>query len=69
MNPLSPCTLMLSAVMLMHCSSYALNIWPVSIFQGASHRGSGGDEKDPIRFRHMIATDSLQVRTLPSEYI
>uniref|UniRef100_A0A3B4H4L9 T-lymphoma invasion and metastasis-inducing protein 1-like n=1 Tax=Pundamilia nyererei TaxID=303518 RepID=A0A3B4H4L9_9CICH len=37
-----------------------------SIFQGASHRGSGGDEKDPIRFRHMIATDSLQVRTLPN---
>ncbi|XP_039889134.1 T-lymphoma invasion and metastasis-inducing protein 1-like isoform X1 [Simochromis diagramma] len=33
---------------------------------GASHRGSGGDEKDPIRFRHMIATDSLQVRTLPN---
>uniref|UniRef100_A0A669BAD4 TIAM Rac1 associated GEF 1 n=1 Tax=Oreochromis niloticus TaxID=8128 RepID=A0A669BAD4_ORENI len=32
---------------------------------GASHRGSGGDEKDPIRFRHMIAMDSLQVRTLP----
>uniref|UniRef100_I3JAM1 TIAM Rac1 associated GEF 1 n=1 Tax=Oreochromis niloticus TaxID=8128 RepID=I3JAM1_ORENI len=33
---------------------------------GASHRGSGGDEKDPIRFRHMIAMDSLQVRTLPN---
>uniref|UniRef100_A0A3P9DEU1 TIAM Rac1 associated GEF 1 n=1 Tax=Maylandia zebra TaxID=106582 RepID=A0A3P9DEU1_9CICH len=33
---------------------------------GASHRGSGSDEKDPIRFRHMIATDSLQVRTLPN---
>uniref|UniRef100_H3CX54 TIAM Rac1 associated GEF 1 n=1 Tax=Tetraodon nigroviridis TaxID=99883 RepID=H3CX54_TETNG len=33
---------------------------------GASHRASVADEKDPFRFRHMIATDSLQVRTLAS---
>ncbi|KAM9348065.1 rho guanine nucleotide exchange factor TIAM1-like [Symphorus nematophorus] len=31
---------------------------------GASHRASVSDDKDPFRFRHMIATDSLQVRTL-----
>ncbi|XP_061755321.1 rho guanine nucleotide exchange factor TIAM1 isoform X2 [Nerophis ophidion] len=32
--------------------------------RGASHRASVSDDKDPIRFRHMIATDSLQVRAL-----
>uniref|UniRef100_A0A8C4HIS0 T-lymphoma invasion and metastasis-inducing protein 1 n=1 Tax=Dicentrarchus labrax TaxID=13489 RepID=A0A8C4HIS0_DICLA len=31
---------------------------------GGSHRASVSDDKDPFRFRHMIATDSLQVRTL-----
>ncbi|XP_059207187.1 rho guanine nucleotide exchange factor TIAM1-like isoform X2 [Centropristis striata] len=31
---------------------------------GASHRASVSDDKDPFRFRHMIATDSLQVRAL-----
>uniref|UniRef100_A0A3Q3VYF4 Uncharacterized protein n=1 Tax=Mola mola TaxID=94237 RepID=A0A3Q3VYF4_MOLML len=31
---------------------------------GGSHRSSVTDEKDPFRFRHMIATDSLQVRAL-----
>ncbi|XP_056267365.1 rho guanine nucleotide exchange factor TIAM1-like isoform X2 [Pseudoliparis swirei] len=29
-----------------------------------SHRASMNDDKDPFRFRHMIATDSLQVRAL-----
>ncbi|XP_067113361.1 rho guanine nucleotide exchange factor TIAM1-like isoform X1 [Osmerus mordax] len=31
---------------------------------GASHRASVSDERDPFRFRHMISTDSLQVRAL-----
>uniref|UniRef100_A0A3P8TYC7 TIAM Rac1 associated GEF 1 n=1 Tax=Amphiprion percula TaxID=161767 RepID=A0A3P8TYC7_AMPPE len=31
---------------------------------GGSHRTSVSDDKDPFRFRHMIATDSLQVRAL-----
>ncbi|XP_034538996.1 T-lymphoma invasion and metastasis-inducing protein 1 isoform X1 [Notolabrus celidotus] len=31
---------------------------------GASHRTSVSDDRDPFRFRHMIATDSLQVRAL-----
>ncbi|XP_071361970.1 rho guanine nucleotide exchange factor TIAM1 isoform X2 [Trachinotus anak] len=31
---------------------------------GGSHRASVSDDKDPFRFRHMIATDSLQVRAL-----
>ncbi|XP_026134553.1 T-lymphoma invasion and metastasis-inducing protein 1-like [Carassius auratus] len=32
-----------------------------------SHRASvSGEEKDPFRFRHMIPTDALQVRTLSS---
>nr|XP_020454143.1 T-lymphoma invasion and metastasis-inducing protein 1-like isoform X2 [Monopterus albus]XP_020454144.1 T-lymphoma invasion and metastasis-inducing protein 1-like isoform X2 [Monopterus albus] len=31
---------------------------------GGSHRVSVTDDKDPFRFRHMIATDSLQVRPL-----
>ncbi|XP_041657866.1 T-lymphoma invasion and metastasis-inducing protein 1 isoform X2 [Cheilinus undulatus] len=31
---------------------------------GASHRTSVNDDRDPFRFRHMIATDSLQVRNL-----
>ncbi|KAM6984184.1 rho guanine nucleotide exchange factor TIAM1 isoform 1-T2 [Tautogolabrus adspersus] len=31
---------------------------------GASHRASVADDRDPFRFRHMIATDSLQLRTL-----
>ncbi|KAM4620970.1 rho guanine nucleotide exchange factor TIAM1-like [Polymixia lowei] len=31
---------------------------------GGSHRVSVADDKDPFRFRHMISTDSLQVRTL-----
>uniref|UniRef100_A0A674P6J3 TIAM Rac1 associated GEF 1 n=1 Tax=Takifugu rubripes TaxID=31033 RepID=A0A674P6J3_TAKRU len=33
---------------------------------GASHRTSVADEKDSFRFRHMIATDSLQIHTLAS---
>ncbi|XP_052432904.1 rho guanine nucleotide exchange factor TIAM1 isoform X1 [Carassius gibelio] len=34
---------------------------------GGSHRASvSGEEKDPFRFRHMIPTDALQVRTLSS---
>lgn len=34
-------------------------------WQGASHRVSiSSDEKDPFRFRHMIPTDALQVRSL-----
>ncbi|XP_077421915.1 rho guanine nucleotide exchange factor TIAM1-like isoform X2 [Vanacampus margaritifer] len=32
---------------------------------GSSHRGStSSEEKDPFRYRHMIATDALQVRPL-----
>ncbi|KAM9728951.1 rho guanine nucleotide exchange factor TIAM1 isoform 2-T2 [Menidia menidia] len=31
---------------------------------GGSHRASVSDDKDPFRFRHMIATDSLQVRAI-----
>ncbi|XP_029303972.1 LOW QUALITY PROTEIN: T-lymphoma invasion and metastasis-inducing protein 1-like [Cottoperca gobio] len=31
---------------------------------GGSHRASVSDDKDPFRFRHMIATDSLQMRAL-----
>ncbi|XP_077447548.1 rho guanine nucleotide exchange factor TIAM1 [Stigmatopora argus] len=31
---------------------------------GASHRVSMNDDRDPFRFRHMIATHSLQVRTI-----
>ncbi|XP_068188075.1 rho guanine nucleotide exchange factor TIAM1 isoform X2 [Antennarius striatus] len=31
---------------------------------GGSHRASVIDDRDPFRFRYMIATDSLQVRTL-----
>ncbi|KAM6946087.1 LOW QUALITY PROTEIN: rho guanine nucleotide exchange factor TIAM1-like [Aplochiton taeniatus] len=32
---------------------------------GSSHRASmSSEEKDPFRFRHMISTDSLQVRTM-----
>uniref|UniRef100_A0A3Q1EDJ9 TIAM Rac1 associated GEF 1a n=1 Tax=Acanthochromis polyacanthus TaxID=80966 RepID=A0A3Q1EDJ9_9TELE len=31
---------------------------------GGSHRVSVSDDRDPFRFRHMIATDSLQVRAL-----
>ncbi|XP_030009863.1 T-lymphoma invasion and metastasis-inducing protein 1-like isoform X2 [Sphaeramia orbicularis] len=31
---------------------------------GGSHRASVSDDKDPFRFRHMIATDSLQIRAL-----
>ncbi|XP_066507142.1 rho guanine nucleotide exchange factor TIAM1 isoform X2 [Hoplias malabaricus] len=30
---------------------------------GTSHRASVFDERDPFRFRHMISTDALQVRT------
>lgn len=30
---------------------------------------SVSDDKDPFRFRHMIATDSLQVRALASRSI
>ncbi|KAG9351760.1 hypothetical protein JZ751_023011 [Albula glossodonta] len=32
--------------------------------QGGSHRASMSDERDPFRFRHMISTDALQVRSL-----
>ncbi|XP_074466027.1 rho guanine nucleotide exchange factor TIAM1 isoform X2 [Sebastes fasciatus] len=31
---------------------------------GGSHRASMSDDRDPFRFRHMIATDSLQLRAL-----
>ncbi|XP_057676221.1 rho guanine nucleotide exchange factor TIAM1 [Corythoichthys intestinalis] len=31
---------------------------------GGSHRVSMNDDRDPFRFRHMIATHSLQVRTI-----
>ncbi|XP_053297487.1 rho guanine nucleotide exchange factor TIAM1 isoform X1 [Pleuronectes platessa] len=31
---------------------------------GGSHRASVSDDRDPFRFRHMIATDSLQLRPL-----
>ncbi|KAM6985164.1 rho guanine nucleotide exchange factor TIAM1-like [Aplochiton taeniatus] len=31
---------------------------------GASHRASVSEDRDPFRFRHMISTDSLQVRAL-----
>ena len=37
-----------------------------SVFQGGSHRVSVSEDKDPFRFRHMISTDSLQVRALAS---
>ncbi|XP_058644973.1 rho guanine nucleotide exchange factor TIAM1 isoform X2 [Onychostoma macrolepis] len=33
---------------------------------GGSHRASILDERDPFRFRHMISTDTLQVRNLPN---
>uniref|UniRef100_A0A8C5GNJ9 T-lymphoma invasion and metastasis-inducing protein 1-like n=1 Tax=Gouania willdenowi TaxID=441366 RepID=A0A8C5GNJ9_GOUWI len=33
---------------------------------GAHHRTSVSDDKDPFLFRYMIATDSLQVRSLPN---
>ncbi|XP_036380069.1 T-lymphoma invasion and metastasis-inducing protein 1 isoform X1 [Megalops cyprinoides] len=33
---------------------------------GGSHRASMSDERVPFRFRHMISTDALQVRTLAS---
>lgn len=41
----------------------------VILSQGASHRASVLDERDPFRFRHMISTDALQVRNLPSKYL
>ncbi|XP_038564223.1 T-lymphoma invasion and metastasis-inducing protein 1 isoform X3 [Micropterus salmoides] len=31
---------------------------------GGTHRATVSDDKDPFRFRHMISTDSLQVRSL-----
>lgn len=61
--------LVLSAVMLMYCSGYVLDIQPVSFFQGGTHRATVSDDKDPFRFRHMISTDSLQVRSLASRSI
>lgn len=63
------CTLLLSAVISMYCSGYVLDIQPVPLFQVGSHRASVIDDKDPFRFRHMIATDSLQVRALASTSI
>uniref|UniRef100_A0A671W2E4 TIAM Rac1 associated GEF 1 n=1 Tax=Sparus aurata TaxID=8175 RepID=A0A671W2E4_SPAAU len=36
---------------------------------GASHRASVSDDRDPFRFRHMIATDSLQVRALANSEV
>ncbi|XP_047463292.1 rho guanine nucleotide exchange factor TIAM1 isoform X2 [Mugil cephalus] len=36
---------------------------------GGSHRVSVTDDKDPFRFRHMIATDSLQVRALANSEV
>jgi len=43
-------------------------ITPVILSQGGSHRASVLDERDPFRFRHMISTDALQVRNLPSMF-
>ncbi|XP_029957639.1 T-lymphoma invasion and metastasis-inducing protein 1 isoform X1 [Salarias fasciatus] len=50
-----------TAVVFVHksCSKHRKKI-------GASHRVSVSDDKDPFRFRHMIATDCLQVRALPN---
>lgn len=39
------------------------------VSQGASHRVSTTDEKDPIRFRHMIPTDDLQLRNHSSKLL
>ncbi|XP_075887764.1 rho guanine nucleotide exchange factor TIAM1-like isoform X2 [Nelusetta ayraudi] len=36
---------------------------------GASHRTSVSDDRDPFRFRHMIATESLQVRALANSEV
>ncbi|XP_015817147.3 rho guanine nucleotide exchange factor TIAM1 isoform X1 [Nothobranchius furzeri] len=33
---------------------------------GGSHRASVNDERDPFPFRHMISTESLQIRSLPN---
>lgn len=43
-------------------------IYGVILSQGGPHRVSVLDERDPFRFRHMISTDALQVRNLPSKY-
>eukprot|EP00064_Thunnus_orientalis_P001261 superscaffoldBa00000085_g1263 len=46
-------------------AAFALYVFDMQpLFQGGSHRASVSDDKDPFRFRHMIATDSLQVRAL-----
>lgn len=62
------CALLLSAVVLMYCSSIKYPT-TLSVFQGGSHRTSMNDDRDPFRFRHMIATDSLQIRNLASRSI
>lgn len=78
----SPCTVQYSACLCLLNPSCALCChvdvlqrlcvrYPtrLSLFQGGSHRASVTDDKDPFRFRHMIATDSLQVRTLASKSV
>lgn len=41
------------------------NVIYLSVCQGGSQRASvSGEDRDPFRFRHMISTDALQVRTL-----
>lgn len=63
-----------ASVMALLCSllsgwCIAAALQPVSLFQGASHRASVSDDRDPFRFRHMISTDCLQVRALASTFI
>lgn len=44
----------------------ALKQWAASLPQVGSHRLSVYEEWDPFRFRHMIPTEALQVRALPT---
>ncbi|KAF6720531.1 T-lymphoma invasion and metastasis-inducing protein 1 [Oryzias melastigma] len=41
-----------------HCK----HLLPIMRCEGGTHRASVVDDRDPFRFRYMIATDSLQVR-------
>lgn len=45
--------------------SQTFSFYSLDRLQGGSHRASvSSDDKDPFRFRHMIPTDTLQVRSL-----
>lgn len=54
-------------MMYFKCAHILFLFFGVILSQG-SHRASVLDERDPFRFRHMISTDSLQVRNLPSKF-